>query len=570
MIDRLSLNSANHAVSLDAISFYAYQTLLAVQQQQPELLVEKYRRTPWSHPHNQAIFRQKLHAELNQAGNFTTLTAKIQKFLQPLLSPAFFESGFFQRLLQQLQKTANSAVVHRPSVISAAEPELSLTSVVAESGIAILLLDAENLQITSKTEKLLANICQYPIQIKIAFANWRNMGKQDVDLHNRSYELIHVPAGKDSADVKMATVGSSIFIHYPNAREVLVCSSDRVMTHLATTLQTHGLTVYLVRKQADNLAIFNSKTGQTQLYSPKPLVVIPSLSEFILQFQEVVQTVQASNGNQWIKLSSASQIFHKKYALTISQVLNRHKPGSKIKDLLLEYGNIFAIHQRPDESEIYITLFKSSSLEIQSGESEISVEVAVNSLVEKTDSTEPDQEILPINSPEELERLLVKIINSLATPSRSSILLRDLGAKFYKEYGQSINQVIKQLQAGANLSKFLQSRSAFNLVNIANEDRVAIALPSSPKGAEITSPEELEQIVISIIDQSTTAVNPYLPLSNLGTEFQKLYGESIILTIQRLQAGTSLTKFLESRDIFDLDKTGKGYKVAKASLPSKD
>jgi hypothetical protein len=131
----------------------------------------------------------------------------------------------------------------------------------------------------------LAEVCVYPIQIKVAFANWSKMGKQDVEFHGRGYELIHVPTGKDSADVKMATVGSSIFVHYPTAREVLVCSSDGVMTHLCNTLQTHGLTVYRVRKQADNLTVFNSKTSQTQTHSLKPVPEIPSLEQFITQLK---------------------------------------------------------------------------------------------------------------------------------------------------------------------------------------------------------------------------------------------------------------------------------------------
>ena len=129
---------------------------------------------------------------------------------------------------------------------------------------------------SKSTEKLLAGVCTYPIQIKVAFATWRTMGKHDIKFHGRGYELIPVPAGKDSADVKMATVGSSIFVHYPTAKEILVCSSDGVLTHLCTMLQTHALTVYLVRKQGENLTVLNSETNQTQTYSLKAVQEIPS------------------------------------------------------------------------------------------------------------------------------------------------------------------------------------------------------------------------------------------------------------------------------------------------------
>jgi Protein of unknown function DUF88. len=122
------------------------------------------------------------------------------------------------------------------------------------------------LQLNIETEKFLEGISLYPIQIKVAFANWRSMGKKDAEFHERGYQLIHVPPGKDSADLKMATVGASIFVHYPTAKEIFVCSSDRALTHLSNTLQAHGLTVFQVRKQADKIIVLNSRTGQLETH----------------------------------------------------------------------------------------------------------------------------------------------------------------------------------------------------------------------------------------------------------------------------------------------------------------
>jgi hypothetical protein len=208
--------------------------------------------------------------------------------------PNYFELPIFGNLMEQIRALIHQLAEYRNSAIivnsQLAKSSVSPTSEALSEpskGIAILLLDAENLQLDANTEKFLLGVCTYPIQIKIAFANWSNMRKQDLEFHKRGYELIHVPAGKDSADVKMATVGSSIFVHYPTAKEVLVCSSDGVLTHLCTTLQTHGLTVYLVRKQGDNITVLNSKTSQTQTHSLKPVPEIPSLDHSVERVNQI-------------------------------------------------------------------------------------------------------------------------------------------------------------------------------------------------------------------------------------------------------------------------------------------
>ncbi|MEG5140874.1 MULTISPECIES: NYN domain-containing protein, partial [unclassified Microcoleus] len=84
---------------------------------------------------------------------------------------------------------------------STSSPE---TAVKCDREIAILLLDAENLKFDINAEKFLASLCSYPLQVKIAFANWKNpsTGKLDTELYDRGYELIHAPGGANTADRK--------------------------------------------------------------------------------------------------------------------------------------------------------------------------------------------------------------------------------------------------------------------------------------------------------------------------------------------------------------------------------
>ncbi|NET16752.1 MAG: NYN domain-containing protein, partial [Okeania sp. SIO1H6] len=120
-------------------------------------------------------------------------------------------------------------------------------------GIAILLLDVENLKIDINAEQFLASISEYSLQVKIAFANWKNssLSKYDAELFERGYQLIHVPEGKNSADAQMMSMGAAIGRQYSDAKAVFVCSSDWLLTHLCNSLQNQGLTVYRVRRQPD-------------------------------------------------------------------------------------------------------------------------------------------------------------------------------------------------------------------------------------------------------------------------------------------------------------------------------
>jgi hypothetical protein len=159
-----------------------------------------------------------------------------EELLQTILSPDWLESAALSQFIQKFQQ--KTEIKHQ-----------------LETGISLLLLDAENLKLDINSELFLASVCKYPLQVKIAFANWRNpsTGKQDIELYNRGYQLIHVPGGKDSADAKMIALGACVLRSYPTVKEILVCSGDGILIHLCNELQNQGLIVYWVRRQGQNL-----------------------------------------------------------------------------------------------------------------------------------------------------------------------------------------------------------------------------------------------------------------------------------------------------------------------------
>lgn len=463
MPDNASVTPANDSAVIDQITRCVYEAILEIQQQQPELLTTKYRTVSWKDARNRSAFLSKLKQGLSQTRD-ESLILRVKKFLQFLLVAQYFESPRFSHLIEQIRSLSGQPTETNSSngrgTLQPATLSVSQTGAVPaepSQGIAILLLDAENLQLDANTEKFLAGVCTYPIQIKIAFANWRHMGKQDVEFHGRGYELIHVPAGKDSADVKMATVGSSIFIHYPTAKEVLVCSSDGVLSHLATTLQTHGLTVYIVRKQGDRITVLNSKTSQTQIHPLKPLPQIPSVEEFINQIKELIQLERVRTESHWIGLSRISSLFQAQYKLSIPQVIGSHFPGKKFRDVFLENPNSFVIHQLAGNPELYVSLFELESIKTTSNKN-------TNQNPDITTATPETLNKAQISSQADLEQFLIKIITSAtAQASGSYIPINFLGTQFQRQYGQSVSTVIRQLQLKGNFLNFLQSSSVFQL-----------------------------------------------------------------------------------------------------------
>lgn len=454
MPDNASATPANDSAVIHEISLCVYQAILDIQQQQPELLKEKFRNVPWRDARNHSVFMMKLKEGLSKTQDTEALIRKVQKFLQTLLIPSYFELPIFGNLMEKIRSSIQQLSDYRNSVsVGHSQPAASSDSLPAR-GIAILLLDAENLQLDANTEKFLAEVCTYPLQIKIAFANWAKMGKQDVEFHRRGYELIHVPSGKDSADVKMATVGSSIFVHYPTAKEVLVCSSDRVLTHLCTTLQTHGLTVYLVRKQGENITVLNSKNNQTITHSLKPSLEIPTLEQFIIQLKELIKFEQKRTQRQWIKLSRISHLYQAKYNLAIHQVTSVHIPGKRARDIFSDNPTNFVVHQVSPQAGLYINLFEGDSTDM----------VTISNPPQQPNTKSQAKTSGEISSKAELEQVLVKMLNTLTAQSPGSYIpINTLGIQFQRKYGQSVTTLIKKLHLNGNLLKFLQSCSAFEL-----------------------------------------------------------------------------------------------------------
>ncbi len=451
--------SYHDSALLQKISVEICQSIVAIQQQQPELLIAKYRTINWQISTNESALRTKFNAILSQTKTWDELLQKLQSSLKAILTPAAFDSQILSDLTTSIgQLNPENSDLNPTHSLQPSQPSQRQSS-----GIAILLLDAENLQLNTHTEKFLTTTCNCPLQVKIAFANWSNRGKLDVELHERGYDLIHVPAGRDNADGKMIAVGSSIHERYPHIKEVFVCSSDKVMTNLCNTLQQNGILVYQVSQQGEKIKVFNSATNETIHYSLKSLPEIPSVEQFIFQVKTLIKLQQKQTANHWIKLSVLSKLFKNKHELTISQIIAHHFPNKKAKDVFSHYSSEFVVHQIDEKSELYVTIFENHQPQLENSQENLQPQATISKLL----ST--------FNSSADLEQAIKNLLTDLnKLDHQKSIDISIVGSKFYQQYGKPITEQIKQLQIGGSFVKFLHSCKSLEIQQVGKRWEVSI------------------------------------------------------------------------------------------------
>jgi hypothetical protein len=344
-------------------------------------------------------------ALIKQLPEETKVIISAEELLQ-MLSDDWLESSTFRQFIQKFQHVTKQS--DKPT-----------------SGIAILLLDAENIKLDINSEIFLTSLSKYPLQVKIAFANWRNpaSGKQDSELYERGYQLVHVPGGKDSADAKMIALGSSIFQQYRTVKEVFVCSCDGILTHLCNQLQSQGLTVYWVRRQNPNLIIVeNCNTAQVNHYSLAMETGIPSFAEFVHKIEELIQAEQKSTTERLSSLSTITTLF---------------------------------------QERCNITNFSNKSLAIVQAHDEV-VAIGVDSpqaIVEKQNlKSNTTSTIKNIESIEALEKLILKLIRKMAVETkREYVSVIKLKTLFQTQFKETADATVKQFKPDSSLIKFLRA-----------------------------------------------------------------------------------------------------------------
>ncbi|WP_243458344.1 NYN domain-containing protein [Nostoc sp. UIC 10630] len=336
--------------------------------------------------------------------NFNSFSFKLaEEVLQNIISSDCLESAAFTKLFLEIQQS------------NKIKSKL-------ETGISLLLLDAENLKLDINSELFLASVCKYPLQVKIAFANWRNpsTGKQDIELYNRGYQLVHVPEGKNSADAKMIAFGACVLRYYPTVKEILVCSSDGILIHLCNELQNQGLIVYWVRRQGQSLHIENRNTGKLTHYSLAVATEVSSFEKVVDTIQDLIKTEQESINARLDSLVDVATLFQEKCNINIQNNSNQPK-----KEKVISASDNF---------------FTESIQEVK-----------------KEDSAK-------VYNGKMLDKLLLKIIQDIQIKSpKTKLSVSQLGTEIRKITGESPNSIIQELNLGSSFLKYLKSSPTFTL-----------------------------------------------------------------------------------------------------------
>nr|WP_322744823.1 NYN domain-containing protein [Phormidium sp. LEGE 05292] len=326
----------------------------------------------------------------------------------------------------------------------------------SETGVSVLLLDVENLKIDLNAEKFLLSLAQSPQLIKIAFANWRNssLAKQDAQLYDRGYQLIHVPHGKNSADAKMIAFGASIFKAYPQVKEVFICSSDGLLMHLCHQLQSHGLLVYWVRRKDGKLIVENRNTGEIKHYLISLSTEIPHLDMLMSELESLLQSERQSLDEKISKISAFSELFQARCSIVKQENIVSEK--SSITTTQSDNTNNLAMEVMLNSGEVANYINNS-------------INGAQNGAATNGNSIEP------IDSKEKLEKSLIYLIKTMKSQNpKQDICTNTLTKEFMNLYGKPPSLVIKELGLGKTLSKFLKSCNCFKLKQKGNQYKIEL------------------------------------------------------------------------------------------------
>ena len=318
-----------------------------------------------------------------------------------------------------------------------------------ERGLSVLLLDAENLnKFDLQLETFLSNLSAYPLQIKIAFANWKNTSG-DLELYDRGYQLIHVPLGKNSADAQMIAIGAAISRHYPEAKEVFVCSSDWLLNHLCNELQSQGLKIYRVRKQNNTISIENRQTGEMKHYCLSVNLPIPSFEDLANQMDSLIKEEHESITQRIDKLSTIITLFQERANLSV----NTNLVNSAI---VAEQNPSFTA---PPNEEVM------QPIEVN--------EVAKSNVPSETSNS---GSATSINSIKELEKVLIEIINAMKAESGLNyVSVTDIKTSFQNKYKKTADLMIKKFKPNSSLIKFLRSHTKlFTITLVEGEHQVSL------------------------------------------------------------------------------------------------
>lgn len=481
----------------ETIARLLHAALLTAQQQRVDLLTETGR--TWLEATTPAMQRAKLVAVLELPSTVPERLQTVERILAKLFIPAFQGTQPYRQILQRSQALMAPAagdlgprLGDRPHH---GPPNLGWAG--------LLLVDAENMTPPKTLEAFLQTVGRYPILHRLAFGNWRRLGRRDQVFYQRGYQMVHVPSGKNSADIKMSLDASLISLWNPSIREVFICSTDSDLLHLGHTLLNLGVTPYRVSRRHNSFAILNVAQQTTQMFhlappSPPPrpqpaveqtdpeqakqaeqpehpamapeIVKVPTLGQMKGWLKVLIMQEQQANPGQPITLDRLGHLFRDRNQISANEALKANSSYRTLRQFL-EDNPLFALSPLSDGPQIAVTLAPPA---VESPPSlELSAPVSAN---------QPDGVIAPpppITDAHSLEQALITLLWRLSSgQADSQIQLSILAAYFTHIHQESMSAVLKRIGEPKGLPKFLAKCRSLRVQKQGQDWRITLACVS--------------------------------------------------------------------------------------------
>ncbi|MBE9112823.1 NYN domain-containing protein [Nodosilinea sp. LEGE 07298] len=457
----------------EAVGQLLHTALMVAQHQHPHILSESGRK--WLLANSNEAQIHKITALLAKQADLPALIKAVEHILEQFFTPAFQGSKPHQTILQRVQTLAARSIQsdsHLPQ--AQAEPTQARGGTTesanfAESG--LLLVDAENMSLPEALEDALQKIGQYPIRYRLAFGNWRKLGDRDQALYRRGYQMVHVPSGKNSADIKMSLDAFLISLRNPSIREVFICSTDSDLLHLGHALLSLGITPYRVSGRGNNFAVLNIGTQKRQVIrgaTDSTTVGVPSLVQMERSLKKLILEEQQANPGQPITLGRLGTLFRDRNQISASQALQTYADYRNLKQFL-EAHDTFELFPLVDGGQIEVRL--ATPEDRPTSATHWPEAVADQPLAAATGQS--------IDDTKSLEQALIKLLWSLSSQqSGGSIPLSVLSLHFAHTHQESLSQVLKRLGEPKGLPKFLAKCQALRTYKQGTDWQVALACVS--------------------------------------------------------------------------------------------
>ncbi|HZG39260.1 MAG TPA: NYN domain-containing protein [Nodosilinea sp.] len=458
-----------------------HHALLAAQRQRPGLLTEVA--SHWLQTTSAEVQLAKL-TNLLQQPPAIALLQTVERLLDKLFVPEFKGTKPYNQILQRAQElmlnggdSVEQTPLHQPL-----EP--------STAGAGLLLVDAENMTLPEALEDFLQTVGQYPILHRLAFGNWRRLGRRDRDLYQRGYQMVHVPSGKNSTDIKMSLDAASISLWNPSIREVYICSTDTDLLHLGYALLSLGVTPYRVSRRHNGwFDVLNLANQTTQVFAPtqdapedgkdgsgpeaEREVVGPSLSEMRRWLKILILQEQQAHPDQPVTLARLGKLFRDRNQISAHAAL-RANSGYKTLRQFLEAHEAFELSLLPDGQQLAVTL-KAPAVPPPAPPP-----IAALAPQPQGETAPP----LPITDAATLEQALVSLLKRLSSGQLSSgqpdghIRLSVLAAYFAHVYQEPMSAVLKRIGEPKGLPKFLAKCRSLQVQKHSQDWQITLACVS--------------------------------------------------------------------------------------------